>query len=106
MKIIELILAALLLTVLSFSQTHLVALKCGRLIDGKSDRPLENVVVLVEGNLIKVVGKDVATPANAEVDTSPWRRIPSPGSQSRQNPRHRCRVHCGEGGSAHRDYGT
>jgi imidazolonepropionase-like amidohydrolase len=60
-------LACLLVTSAVFAQTHLTALKCGRLINGKSDKPLEHVIVLVEGNTIKSVGADVVIPSDARV---------------------------------------
>ena len=49
----------------SFAQT--IAIRAGRLIDGYSDKPLENVTVLVEKNRIVSLGKDLAVPANATV---------------------------------------
>jgi len=49
------------------AQTKLTAIKCGKLIDGKSDTPLENVIILVEGNKIKEVGKNVSIPGGATV---------------------------------------
>ena len=49
-----------------FSQ-QITAIKCGRLIDGKSDKPIENAVILVEGNKIKNVGRGVAIPASAAI---------------------------------------
>jgi imidazolonepropionase-like amidohydrolase len=49
------------------AQTQTTAIKCGKLIDGKSDTPLENVVVLIEGNKIKEVGKNVKIPASAKI---------------------------------------
>ena len=49
----------------SFGQV--TAIKCGVLIDGKSDKPLENVVILVEGNRIKEVGRGIAIPAGAAI---------------------------------------
>jgi imidazolonepropionase-like amidohydrolase len=45
----------------------LTAIKCGRLFDGKSLALQENVVVLVEGNKVRAVGKSVAIPAEAKV---------------------------------------
>jgi len=39
--------------------------RAGRLIDGYSDKPFENVTVLVEKNRIVSIGKDLAVPANA-----------------------------------------
>jgi imidazolonepropionase-like amidohydrolase len=44
-----------------------VAIRCGRLIDGKSERVVENAVVLVEGDRIKRVGRGLAVPAGAQV---------------------------------------
>ena len=50
----------------SFSQ-QLTVIKAGRLIDGKSDKPIENVAVLIEGNKIKDVGANIQIPSNAIV---------------------------------------
>ena len=49
--------------------TALVALVGGRLIDGYGGRPLEDSVVLIEGERIKAVGRvgELAVPAGAEV---------------------------------------
>ncbi len=44
-----------------------VALKCGRLIDGKRTAPVENAVVLVEGERIKEVGPGVGIPEGVPV---------------------------------------
>ena len=49
------------------AQTQTTAIKCGKLIDGKSDTPLENVVILIEGNKIKEVGKNVKIPTTAKL---------------------------------------
>ena len=49
------------------AQTQVIALRCGKLVDGKSDTPLENVVILIEGNKIKDVGRNVKIPGNAKV---------------------------------------
>jgi imidazolonepropionase-like amidohydrolase len=46
--------------------THL-ALRCGRLIDGRSDTVLSNAVILVEGERIQAVGAALAVPSNATV---------------------------------------
>jgi len=40
-----------------------LALRCGALIDGKSDAPLANAVVLVRGKRIEAVGANLAVPA-------------------------------------------
>src|SRR5712692_7645140 len=47
------------------SQDRLTAIKCGALIDGKSERVLEHVVIVVEGNTIKNI--TAAVPSGAEV---------------------------------------
>jgi imidazolonepropionase-like amidohydrolase len=49
----------------SYAQT--IAIRAGRLIDGYSDRPYENVTILVEKNKIVSLGKDVVVPANATI---------------------------------------
>ncbi len=47
--------------------TKFTALRCGRLIDGKSDSPQEGVTVLIGGNTIRAIGKNVQVPNDAEV---------------------------------------
>src|SRR6266568_3775308 len=44
-----------------------VAVRCGRLIDGKTDDVLSGAVVLVEGERMKVVGAGLTAPADATV---------------------------------------
>ncbi len=45
------------------------AIRCGRLIDGRADAPVENATIMVTGDRITAVGADVAVPAGArEVD--------------------------------------
>src|SRR5579864_880765 len=44
-----------------------VAIRCGRLIDGKSAMPRANAVILIEGERIREVGTGLATPAGWEV---------------------------------------
>jgi imidazolonepropionase-like amidohydrolase len=44
-----------------------VALKCGRLVDGDGGAPVLNAVVLLEDDRIKTIGTSVAIPAGAEV---------------------------------------
>jgi imidazolonepropionase-like amidohydrolase len=48
-----------------FAQT--IAVRTGRLIDGISDKPFENVTILVEKNKILSLGKDIAVPKNATI---------------------------------------
>jgi imidazolonepropionase-like amidohydrolase len=49
----------------SFAQT--IAIRAGRLIDGISDKPFENVTILVEKNKIMSLGTDIAVPKNATI---------------------------------------
>jgi len=44
-----------------------VAIRCGRLIDGKAPGVVENVVVLIEGERIRQVGPGLAIPDGAQV---------------------------------------
>jgi len=44
-----------------------IAIRAGHLIDGKSDRPIANVLILIEGNKIVSVTPGGAPPAGAEV---------------------------------------
>lgn len=44
-----------------------IAIRCGRLIDGKQAAPLESAAILVEGDRIREVGSRVAVPAGAKV---------------------------------------
>ena len=44
-----------------------VAVRCGRLIDGRHPTPTEDVTVLVEGDRIRQVGRGLATPPGATV---------------------------------------
>lgn len=46
---------------------HRAALRCGRLIDGKSATPRWNVVILIEGERIQQVGSGLSIPADAQV---------------------------------------
>jgi imidazolonepropionase-like amidohydrolase len=45
----------------------IIALRAAHLLDGKSDTPLSNAVVLIEGEKIKAVGSRLTIPANAKV---------------------------------------
>lgn len=66
MKLSSLFLLLAVCSAAAFAQ-HLTAIKCGKLIDGKSDKPIEHVVILVEGNRIKEVGKNIPIPSDATV---------------------------------------
>jgi imidazolonepropionase-like amidohydrolase len=58
-----------LLPILALGQIkkEVIALKCGSLIDPKTETVSKDVVVLVEGNLIKAVGKGISIPPDAKV---------------------------------------
>ncbi len=54
----------------SFAQdvaSKITAVKCGSVFDGKSDRLMEQATILIEGNIIRSVGKDAKIPADANV---------------------------------------
>ncbi|MBI4428625.1 MAG: amidohydrolase family protein [Ignavibacteriales bacterium] len=51
----------------AFSQSSQIVIKCGKLIDGKSERVAENFTILIEGNKIKEVGANVKAPSAATV---------------------------------------
>ncbi|MEK6570956.1 MAG: amidohydrolase family protein, partial [Bacteroidota bacterium] len=63
------LLVVFFLTVSAICQTkkEVTAIKCGRLIDGKSESVATDVIVLVEGNIIKEVGMGIAIPSGAKV---------------------------------------
>lgn len=61
------VLIALLVLVSTAYPQGLTAIRCGRFFDGKTLALQENVVVLVDGNRIREVGRNVAIPANAKV---------------------------------------
>ncbi|MGA9407617.1 MAG: amidohydrolase family protein [Bacteroidota bacterium] len=65
----RLLIIALITTTISMCalSQQLTAVKCGKLINGKSDKPIENAVILIEGNKIKNVGRDIPIPENAVV---------------------------------------
>lgn len=44
-----------------------IAIRCGRLVDGKADAPVQNAVVLVEGDRITAVGPGLAIPSGVQV---------------------------------------
>ncbi|MFO0981927.1 MAG: amidohydrolase family protein [Planctomycetota bacterium] len=71
-------LTAIVLAVLvATSDEARTAIRCGALIDGKSDAPMAPCVVLVRGNRIEAVGRDLAVPAGCElVDLSDHTVLP------------------------------
>ena len=71
LRLISLI--ALILSAVAYAQTAPVpaprrmAIRAGRLIDGKSDQPILNALILIEGDKIVSVSKDGSSPAGVEV---------------------------------------
>ncbi|HSB09752.1 MAG TPA: amidohydrolase family protein [Blastocatellia bacterium] len=54
-----------------------IAIRCGKLVDGKSDNPIANAVILIEGDRITQVGPGLKIPAGAQViDLSRYTVIP------------------------------
>jgi imidazolonepropionase-like amidohydrolase len=52
----------------AFAQTpHSVAIRAGKLIDGKSDKPIENALIVIEGERIKSVTAGGSAPSGMEV---------------------------------------
>src|SRR5882757_203106 len=59
---------SLVISMLALGQTpHRVAILAGKLIDGKSDKPLENVLIVIEGDKIAAVVAGGSAPAGVEV---------------------------------------
>ncbi len=67
MKLIFTIVLSLACACASSAQSKLTAITCGRLIDGTSERPMDNAVILIEGNVIRQVGRDVKIPDGANI---------------------------------------
>jgi len=62
------VLSSLLIPVFITAQTpQRVAIRAGRLIDGKSDKPVENPLILIEGDKVVSVTPGGSAPAGAEV---------------------------------------
>ena len=62
------VLSSLLIPVFITAQTpQRVAIRAGKLIDGKSDKPVENPLILIEGDKIVSVTPGGSAPAGAEV---------------------------------------
>ena len=62
---------------LSTQEPQKLAIKCGRLIDGVGDKPARNTVILIEGDKITAVGRDINIPADATViDLSDYTVLP------------------------------
>ena len=62
------LLMSLVLGMAAVPQTaHRVAIRAGKLIDGKSDKPLENALIVIEGDKIVSVAAGGSAPAGAEI---------------------------------------
>lgn len=61
------VVSTLLTRTMAETKSSVVAIKAGRLIDGKSSTVRSNVVIVVESNKITAVGSDVSIPAGARV---------------------------------------
>ena len=48
------------------AQEPMLALRAGRLIDGKSDKVITDAIILVEGSRIREVGKNISIPPQAQ----------------------------------------
>lgn len=60
--------STLLIAVFAAAQTpHRIAIRAGKLIDGKNDKPLENAVIVIEGDEIVSVTPGGSVPSGAEV---------------------------------------
>jgi imidazolonepropionase-like amidohydrolase len=61
----------------SLSAQNVTAIKCGKLIDGKQDRAIENAVIIIENNLIRQVGQNLSIPKDAKIiDLSEYTVLP------------------------------
>jgi imidazolonepropionase-like amidohydrolase len=67
LKSMVVVFAVAALACTGFAQNKITAIKAGKLIDGKSNAAQENVTILIDGNRISEVGKNLSIPANAEV---------------------------------------
>ncbi len=61
------VLCCILASALFAQPAETIAIKCGKLFDGKTDRLLDNQTIIVQGNRITAVGGNISIPANARV---------------------------------------
>jgi imidazolonepropionase-like amidohydrolase len=67
-RIAAAVLLSLVLPVLAIAQApHVVAIRAGKLIDGRSDKPIENALIVIEGDRIKSVTPGGSAPSGVEV---------------------------------------
>src|SRR5579859_6597484 len=66
-RFLAFILTSLLIPILAAGQApHRIAIRAGKLIDGKSDKPVENALILIEGDKIISVTAGGSAPAGAD----------------------------------------
>jgi imidazolonepropionase-like amidohydrolase len=51
----------------NFAVAETIAIRCGKLIDGKSAEPIGDAVILIQGERITAVGRDLKIPSGARV---------------------------------------
>ena len=67
-RFLALVLSSLVIPALAAAQApHRLAIRAGRLIDGKSDKPLEKALIVIEGDKIVSVSAGANPPAGVEV---------------------------------------
>ncbi|HYL82942.1 MAG TPA: amidohydrolase family protein [Candidatus Angelobacter sp.] len=67
-RFLILVVSSLVVPVLLVAQApHRVAIRAGKLIDGKSDKPVENALIVIEGDKIVSVSAGGAAPAGVEM---------------------------------------
>jgi imidazolonepropionase-like amidohydrolase len=67
-RFLAVILSSLLMPMFAAAQSpHRLAIRAGKLIDGKSDKPLENALIVIEGDKIVSVTAGGSAPAGVEV---------------------------------------
>jgi len=67
-RFLALVLPSLFIPIFAAGQApHRVAIRAGKLIDGKNDKPVENALIVIEGDKIVSVALGGSAPAGAEV---------------------------------------
>ena len=67
-RFLAFVLPSLLIPIFAAAQApHRIAIRAGKLIDGKNDKPVENALILIEGDKIVSVTSGGSAPAGAEV---------------------------------------
>jgi len=67
-RFLAFVLPSLLIPIFAAGQApHRIAIRAGKLIDGKSDKPAENAIILIEGDKIVSVTAGGSAPAGAEL---------------------------------------